>query len=94
MSAGEVVGYIYSIIDLKESHSTKTNYKLPYKFSKYQDIFLEEKADQLSKYGPADLTIKTINNKAPPFRPLYNLSTKELKVLRDYIHTNLLRGWI
>ena len=32
--------------------------------------------------------------KAPPFGPLYNLSETELKVLKEYINTNLQNGFI
>ncbi|KAM0708837.1 hypothetical protein Q7P35_005490 [Cladosporium inversicolor] len=33
-------------------------------------------------------------NERPPFRPLYNLSVKELAVLREYIEQALKNGWI
>ena len=30
----------------------------------------------------------------PPYRPIYNLSEKELKVLREYLRDALAKGWI
>ena len=39
---------------------------------------------------PIDLT----EGKEPPYMPIYNLSQKELEVLRKYLEENLRKGWI
>jgi len=35
-----------------------------------------------------------LNGREPPFRPLYNLLVAELEVIRTYLDTSLVKGWI
>jgi hypothetical protein len=62
--------------------------KLPTEFVKYIDVFDTEKAGVLLTYNKNKYAINVDRNKSP-FGPLYNLSTKELEVLRTYLNTAL-----
>lgn len=41
-----------------------------------------------------DYAINLEADQRPPFRPLYNLSARELEVLREYLDQALKNGWI
>jgi hypothetical protein len=71
--------------------TTKT--KLPTEFAEYTDVFDIEKAGVLPAHSKNKHAINVDENE-PPFEPLYNLSTKELEVLRTYLNTALTKGWI
>jgi hypothetical protein len=64
------------------------------KFEDLTDVFSADKAQGLPVHGPQDLAIELQDSKQPLWRPIYNLSEKELAVLQEYIETNLDRGWI
>jgi hypothetical protein len=49
-------------------------------------VFLKDKANTLTEYGPHDYTINIIEGKEPPYGPLYNISEKELTILRKYLN--------
>jgi RNase H-like domain found in reverse transcriptase/Reverse transcriptase (RNA-dependent DNA polymerase)/Integrase zinc binding domain/Chromo (CHRromatin Organisation MOdifier) domain/Zinc knuckle len=66
---------------------------LPRCFREYADVFSEVEASSLPDHGPRDHEIETLG-KAPPWKPLYASSEKELKVLREYLAENLKKGWI
>jgi hypothetical protein len=58
-------------------------------------MFKEElSAKALPKHQPWDYKIKLEEGKEPPFRPIYQLSKKELEILREYIKENLAKGFI
>ena len=54
----------------------------------------ETTAKALPKYQPWDHKIELEPGKTPTFGPIYTLSEKELKVLRDYLDENLKKGFI
>ncbi len=62
------------------------------KFKELADVFLADKARKLLTHGPQDLVIELQDEKQPPWGPIYNLSDKELTVLREYIKTNMEHG--
>jgi hypothetical protein len=62
--------------------------KLSIKFAEYIDVFNTEKAGVLTAHNKNKYAINLNRNK-PFFGPLYNLSTKELEVLRTYFNTAL-----
>ena len=66
--------------------------ELPIAYKEYQDVFSEEKANQLTARGRPEHAIETTSE--PPYGPIYNLSEKELKVLREYLRDALAKGWI
>ena len=65
---------------------------LPEELIEYQDVFSTEEAGRLPSHQGNDHAIETTAD--PPYGPLYNLSTKELEVLRTYLDDALAKGWI
>jgi hypothetical protein len=65
--------------------------KLPMEFTEFADVFDIEKAGVLTAYNKNKYTINLDGSK-PPFGPLYNLSTKKLKVLKTYLNDALAKG--
>ena len=59
----------------------------------YINIFNKKSTGELSPNRLGDHTIKT-NNKNPLYRPLYNLSARELEVLHQYLNKSLEKRWI
>ena len=68
--------------------------ELPLKYTDYTDIFSEEEANRLSDENARQHSINLIDRQEPLYRPIYNLSEKELKVLQEYLETSLQNSWI
>ena len=68
--------------------------RLPDYLHDFADVFDNDNASLLPSNGKMDHAIETVDDKDPPYGPLYNLSTPELAVLRDYIDESLQKGWI
>src|SRR6202022_2772400 len=68
--------------------------ELPLKYTDYADVFSEEEANRLPDENARQHSIDLIDGQEPPYGPIYNLSEKELKVLREYLETSLQNGWI
>ena len=68
---------------------------IPAKYSDFADIFLEESANVLPEQtGANEHTIELKKGKQPPYEPIYSLGPVELKILKTYIKTNLVNGFI
>ena len=68
---------------------------IPGKYSKWKPLFQEEEnSNALPKHQPWDHEIRLEPGKQPTFGPIYALSEKELKTLREYLDENLARGFI
>jgi transposase InsO family protein len=68
---------------------------IPDVYRQYAWMFEEElSAKALPKHQPWDCEIKLEEGKEPPFGPIYQLSEKELEILREYIKENLAKGFI
>ena len=64
-------------------------------YKEYKQLFQEgPKNEALPKHQPWDHVIPMEEGKSPPFGPIYQLSEKELKVLKEYIDDNLQKGFI
>ena len=63
-------------------------------YVEYFDIFSDSDAAELSSHGSADHIIDLIDEKQPPYGPIYSLNEVELNTLRGYIETNLANGFI
>lgn len=74
--------------------ATATTVELPAEYSEYSDIFSDSGAAGLPPYGVADHAIDLVDDKQPPYGPIYNLNEVELETLRGYIETNLSNGFI
>jgi RNase H-like domain found in reverse transcriptase/Reverse transcriptase (RNA-dependent DNA polymerase)/Integrase zinc binding domain/Chromo (CHRromatin Organisation MOdifier) domain len=70
--------------------------QIPIAYKEYQSLFreapLDERALPESKLWDHEIPIEP--GKTPPFGPIYQLSEKELGVLKDYIEENLKKGFI
>ena len=67
---------------------------LPEKYSDFSDVFDKAKADKLPEPSRHDLAIELIDDRQPPFGPIYNLSRTELEVMREYVNEMLAKGFI
>jgi hypothetical protein len=65
-----------------------TKPKLFIKFIEFVNVFDIEKINVLAAYNKNEYTINLDESK-PFFKPLYNLSIKELKVLKTYLNDAL-----
>jgi hypothetical protein len=65
--------------------------KLSVEFIEFVNVFDTEKAGVLAAYNKNKYTINLDGSKSP-FGPLYNLSIKELKVLKTYLNDALAKG--
>ena len=65
---------------------------IPSEYADLAHIFSEETTNTLPKHGNHNLRLETMGT--PQFGSLYNLSQKELEVLREYIADNLAKRFI
>ena len=68
--------------------------ELPKAYKEYADVFSEEGAATLARHGVQDHAIDLEPHTMPPQLGLYNLSQRELQVLREYLDAALKKGWI
>lgn len=68
--------------------------QLPDALRAYRDVFAADSASILPRHKASDHAIEIQEGKEPPYGPLYNLSERELSVLREYLATNLASGRI
>ncbi|CAG8757098.1 23693_t:CDS:2, partial [Cetraspora pellucida] len=67
---------------------------VPKKYQDFNDVFNKKKADKLPVNRRYDCAIDLLPDTQPPWGPIYELSTRELEVLREYIEKNLEKGFI
>ena len=68
---------------------------VPIEYLNFADIFSKKSAKVLSKRTGANKhSIKLEEGKQPPYEPIYNLRSIELKTPKTYIETNLANGFI
>lgn len=77
-----------------EQTTTSGDHTVPEQYREYMDLFTDEEGKMLPKHQPWDHVIPLEEGKEPTYGPMYNLSQRELEVLKDYIDTNLRRGYI
>lgn len=68
--------------------------RLPKELAGYEDVTSEDAAGALPERQGADHAIELEDGATVPYGPLYNLSPRELEVLRDYIEQAKRQGWI
>ena len=76
------------------SAGTAPPVQLPDALVEFADVFANDRAAILPQHKKTDHAIEIDEGKEPPYGPLYNLSERELSVLREYIATNLENGRI
>ena len=64
-------------------------YSLLKDYEDYADVFLKKKIAKSSKLIDTKHLINLILRKNLSYGPIYNLSTRELKVLREYLNSAL-----
>lgn len=67
---------------------------LPEAYAEFASLFKDKEVGTLPPHRPYDHAIPLEPGATAPFGPLYNLSEKELKALREYIDENLKKGFI
>ena len=67
---------------------------LPEFIKDYEDVFSETKAGVLAPNAEHDHVIDIEPTRRPPYKPIYNLSEKELKILKEYLESALEKQWI
>jgi hypothetical protein len=69
--------------------------QIPAAYKEYESLFREgPRNEALPKHQPWDHEIPIEPGKSPTFGPIYQLSERELKALKDYIDVNLEKGFI
>ena len=69
--------------------------EVPAEYSDYNNVFLAENAAELPENtGMNEHAIELEEGKQPPFGPIYSLGPVELEMLKTYIETNLVNGFI
>ena len=66
---------------------------LPKQYWDFEDVFSKDLAGVLAQHSEYDHAIET-EGKMPPHLPIYNLSQRELGILREYLDSALGKGWI
>jgi hypothetical protein len=68
---------------------------IPEEYHEWLSLFMEEKGiEALPQHGPYDHEIPLEKDKELPFSPIYGMSENDLGTLREYIDTNLKKGFI
>lgn len=88
-------GEVVSSMDIKQRDYDKNpKVVLPSEYEDLAEVFSEADVNRLSDHGPHDHAIDLIDERQPPYRPVYNLSEVELTVLRQYIDKHLANNFI
>ena len=67
----------------------------PAEYADFANVFLKELAEVLSeKTSINEHAIELVDDKQPPYEPIYSLGPVELETLKTYIETNLANGFI
>ena len=87
-----------SIHQDRQDHIARANVartvNLSPEYIEYFDVFSDSDAAELPSHESADHVIDLIDEKQPPYGPIYSLNEVELNTLRGYIETNLANGFI
>ena len=68
---------------------------IPTEYSDFTDVFFPELASELLEHtGINDHAIELVDDRQPPYGPIYSLGPVELETLKTYIETNLKNGFI
>ncbi|SLM36152.1 Ribonuclease H-like domain [Lasallia pustulata] len=80
------------VVDPDDLESSTT--LIPEAYQSLAEVFSEAQAETLPPHRERDHSINLLEGTTPPFGPMYNLSAKELAVLREYLDINLANGFI
>lgn len=60
----------------------------------FSDVFAEDGSNQILNPSDHSHAIDIVPGKVPPYKPIYNLSEEQLRVLKDYLDEAQRKGWI
>lgn len=75
-------------------HSVGTELTLPSKYREYEDVFSKEGCETVQDIAGVTHAIDLEEGARPPHGPIYALSERELRILRDYLAEKEAIGWI
>jgi len=62
---------------------------IPEEYHEFADLFSKSESETLPPHRSYDRTIPLERGTTPPFGPIYSMSPKELKTLKEYCEANL-----
>jgi Reverse transcriptase (RNA-dependent DNA polymerase)/RNase H-like domain found in reverse transcriptase/Integrase zinc binding domain/Chromo (CHRromatin Organisation MOdifier) domain len=71
----------------------RTN-SIPREYRDFAEVFSTKAAGMLPDHHTMEHRIELESGSQPPYGPIYALSEKELEVLREYLESSLVKGWI
>ncbi len=70
-------------------------FKVPCKYANFADVFSPKFGTELPEHtGINNHAIKLVDDRLPPYGPIYSLGPIELEILKAYIENNLANGFI
>ncbi len=73
----------------------KTSSEVPSKYADFVDVFSLKLATKLPEHMRINnYAIELVDNRQPPYGPIYNLGPIDLEILKAYIKNNLANGFI
>ena len=86
---------IYSSCHTRVAALTNEETEIPDEYSDFSDVFSLDSAAELPEHtGINDHLINLLDDKQPPYGPIYSLGPVELEMLKTYIKANLASGFI
>ena len=86
---------IHSSCQAQVAVLTSEETEIPTEYSDFSNIFSSNSIVELPEHtGINDYPINLLNDKQPPYDPIYGLESMELKILKTYIKANLASGFI
>jgi len=84
------VGFSYIAVTAPED--TKLVKLLPKKYWEYEDVFSGTLAGIIATHSDFDYAIDLMPSKTALYMPIYNLSQRELTLLKEYLNSALKKG--
>jgi hypothetical protein len=72
----------------------RTELTLLSKYRKYENVFSKERCETVQNIAGVTHAIDLEKGTRPSYRPIYALSKRELRILRDYLAEKKAIGWI
>jgi len=92
---GEPAVYAVIVSAVQTSKQTEgESHAIPLYLQEFTDVFDNEAAATIAENKETDHAIDLLPDSDAPYIPLYNMSAKELLLLREYLDSSLQKGWI
>ena len=86
---------IYLSCQAQVTALTRKKTKIPAKYSDFSNVFSSDSVAELPEHaGINDHSINLLDDKQPPYSPIYSLELMKLETLKTYIEANLASGFI